>query len=476
MAATRKARCDKCDGKEVGLTVAGKYRKHANADGGECFNSGRFPPDGAESVPWRARCLNCGKQAPTKDGRFLPHTYTSPSNGKKIQCPSSGQELTKREADSATGTESPPISSRAVSGSEPTPTAETGESAPTAEPALPPSDTTPETPTASAAATGDAPSCESSTPEPSTNPDGPKPSESRAEPEIGFTVAGDPWPEIRWPDPPGDEQLPLDLTTPAAIEADFQRPAATSHKPKPVMSELGQRIAEQVKTIFFNHVQQGRSSQKKLGPSEIGYACDRRLVMKMLGWTPVNLGGDGWAAFVGTCIHAGFAEMFQAASGQSGRYAVELSLDFPSHNVPHGTTDLFDRVMCLALDWKAMGDWSLSHLKSDGAPPHYRVQVQTYAYGASIRGEKVKDVAIVALPRTDSTLDQLWVWTEPFDPSIGRDALARVDRLADWAFDGNPDPVAKAKAAAVDTSDCRYCPFYQPRAGEIRLGGGCPGK
>lgn len=254
------------------------------------------------------------------------------------------------------------------------------------------------------------------------------------------------------------------------------------------MTDLGAEIAARLKEMFFNYGNRrdegNRSAQQTLGPSEIGTPCDRRLAMSLLRIPPVNPGGDGWAAFVGTCVHVGLADMLTWANADTGRYAVEVPLTFPSAYVPRGTGDLLDRVLLLFSDHKAMGKWSLNKLKSKGPLDTYRVQVQIYAYGARQRGEKVEHVAIIGWPRDQPTLEDLYVWTEPYDPKIARDALERVDRIAK-VVESKRSAIAEMDPQTMSDSDvagsfpiaddCRYCPYHLPGANSLE-GGGCNGK
>lgn len=274
----------------------------------------------------------------------------------------------------------------------------------------------------------------------------------------------------------------------------FSQPAKNARvmtQAKP-MTELGKRVTSELKQMFFQYNNRksddNRSAQAHLGPSEIGTDCDRRLAMSLLRVDPVNPGGDSWAAFVGTCVHAGLAEMFQWADGDTGRYAVEVPLKFPSLLVPRGTGDLLDRTLLLFIDHKAMGQWSLDKLKTDGPSNTYRVQVHTYAYGARIRGDMVNSVGIVGWPRDKGSLDDLYVWTEDYNPAIARDALERVDRIAARAKELSqplhPDgqwsalnPLEVAAEFPFDKSDCKYCPFHMPGAKALKEGGvGCNGR
>jgi hypothetical protein len=258
----------------------------------------------------------------------------------------------------------------------------------------------------------------------------------------------------------------------------FNQPARVEPVLEIPMTDLGREIAARVKETFYAYGNRpssdNRSAQVHLGPSEIGTPCDRRLAMSLLRIPAVNTGGDGWAAFVGTCVHAGLAEMFMWADAGSGRYSVETPLEFPSVLVPRGTGDLLDRVLCVFVDHKAMGKWSLNKLRTQGPSLTYRVQVHTYAYGAKRRGEKIRHVAIIAWPREGSTLDDLYVWTEPYDRTVAEKALKRVERIARDLPENCPPGEAALRAAQFDTAaDCSYCPHHL--SGSKDLKHGCSG-
>ncbi|WP_150187503.1 hypothetical protein [Streptomyces venezuelae] len=261
----------------------------------------------------------------------------------------------------------------------------------------------------------------------------------------------------------------------------FSQPGAVEPAAAAVpMTVQGEQIAARLKEMFYAYTNRtDRSTQTTLGPSEIGSPCDRRIAMSLLRIAPVNPGGDNWASFVGTCVHTGLADMFLWADAGQGRYAVETPLQFPSVHVPRGTADLLDRTLVMVADHKAMGRWSLDKLKTQGPSPTYRVQVHVYAYGMRLKGEAVDHVALVAWPREASSLDDLYVWTEPYDPAIARDALARVDRIAETterlSTGENAIPALEvASYFAVNSESCRFCPWFAP--GDPTMKRGCPGR
>lgn len=277
--------------------------------------------------------------------------------------------------------------------------------------------------------------------------------------------------------PKFDRPAPVEVEQPPL----FDRPAQT-HKPgKGVvpMTPLGLEICARLKEMFHAYSNRmDRNQQQTLGPSEIGTPCDRRIALSLMRYPPVNPGGDNWASFVGTCGHSGLEDMFLWADAGSGRYAPEVKLLFPSPHVPTGTTDLIDRILLCVLDHKFMGDWSLGKLRTEGPSQTYRVQAHTYAYGAAMRGEKVKHVAIVGWPRTKGNLDDLYVWTEEYNPGVARNAIKRVDDIAKAIGPMAPDgewSAARGEDFPIDNSDCTYCPFYMKNAAQSK-GGVCNGR
>lgn len=297
-------------------------------------------------------------------------------------------------------------------------------------------------------------------------------------------------PAPRFTQPEQPEQPPLlDNETARSFaglppSASFSQPAGRrSEAPAVEMTDLGKELTARLKEMFYAYdnrrTSDNRSAQATMGPSEMGTPCDRRLALSLMRMPAVNPGGDGWAAFVGTCIHAGLEGMFLWANAGTGRFAVEQRLEFDSRFVPKGTTDLIDRVLFMVDDHKCQGRWSRNKLKSTGPSTTYRVQAHVYAHGARKKGERVEHVAIFSWPRDESTLDDLYVWTEPYNPSIVKDAFERVERIGAYVEEHvDADTPVETKALLSQSfnvaDDCRFCPFYLPNAESIM--DGCSGK
>lgn len=258
---------------------------------------------------------------------------------------------------------------------------------------------------------------------------------------------------------------------------------------KEAMGDEGKERAARFKEIFYSYNNRrssdNRSAQTTLGPSEIGYECDRRLAMSLMGVEPVNPGGDGWAAWLGTQGHTGLDAMFTWASANSGRFLTETRVRFESQYVPHGTADLFDRVLSDVGDFKFLGEYSLKKMIQNGPPEHYQIQLHVYGLGMELLGEKVRTVTLYGLPRAGSSLDGMYVWSVPYDRKKAKAALERVEKIAadvgrmygQAAVDGS-GPTSRMDAAAEfptgPAAECRFCPFHLKSDKEMRRG--CPGK
>jgi hypothetical protein len=465
--------CHACK-KQVTATKNQRYRSHSDGDGEPCeMSSAEIPehvlaqPVGVDDAPDVPRegvdfavCPQCGRKVKlTRLGYFEPHDTTMKGGDR---CEVSGVR-----AKNARRTETV-----ALPGDEP----------------LPPSAAVPEVkdsarPAANrglALPAGSSASTETSSPESATT------SKPSPEPAPAGTTSSDA-PSSSSDDataPEGPFQLAPNLDD--KILQPFSHilqptPAPLRVKLADAMSDDAKAAATRFREIFFSYSNRrssdNRSAQKTMGPSEIGYECDRRLAMSLMGIERVNPGGDGWAAWIGTQGHRGLEEMFTWASANSGRFATEMRLEFPSKLVPKGTADILDRVLGELGDFKFMGEYSLKKLIQQGPPPHYRVQAHVYGLGATLAGEKIRRVAIYGLPRAGSSLDGMYVWTEKFDKKLAEAALDRVERISgeiDRLYGGAEHSQMDAAAEFSTADECRYCPFHLK--GDKEMKRGCPGK
>lgn len=250
------------------------------------------------------------------------------------------------------------------------------------------------------------------------------------------------------------------------------------------MTPEGKAIADWIKEVYWLTTNRApRTQQVNLGPSELGDPCDAKLVRRLLHLTPGNHGGnDGWAATVGTAGHAWLADALEAYDSGRGRFLVEHKITIPSELGDEwevrGTLDLFDRLKKAVIDHKFQGEAALDRLRETGEPGEkYRIQLHIYGYGLQLQGEDVQTVALIAWPRTEGSLKKLFVWTEPFNADLAREALARRDTLLARVLqvgsdEGKITDLLKSTDIAP-SSLCGYCPFYRPYA--MNVLDGCRG-
>lgn len=222
-----------------------------------------------------------------------------------------------------------------------------------------------------------------------------------------------------------------------------------------------------------------RNLQVHLGPSEIGVACDRQVVGKLVGFPKTNHVVDPWPSIVGTAIHTWMDTTFQAENKRIGweRWLPERKVTpHPSHA---GTSDLYDAQNFTVVDHKNLGESSMAKLRRPEGPPiHYQFQLKLYARGYRNLGLRVDRIAIVGWPRTSSSLDGAYVWEHlltPADDQQLEQLFQRMEWRNQWAGAINNGLARLSDVPAMPDSEvCYHCPFYRPQS--ARDGGpGCPG-
>jgi hypothetical protein len=472
--------CPDCR-KNITPTKNDRYRSHTDGEGEPCpMSSDAIPAHILENGPVDVkapadvpvagvdyqRCPNCDRRVRlTRLGYFDLHQTTLRGEDR---CPVSGVRAAHaRKIDDL------PLPSLDETSTD----AATESTAPNAAPAAnAESDESWESPSGSAPAASSGASTATSSPESVTTPEPSMRPETEPSPPDPFSLGTrlsdrfhQPWSPFLQPTE-WKEPKPVFLQPP-----EYNGPV----KPAP-MGDLAKELATKIKETFYSYSNRktadNRSAQVTLGPSEIGTPCDRRLAMTLMGIPAVNPGGDGWAAFVGTCGHVGMGEIYEFADAGTGRYAVEMRVNLGNPLVPKGTSDLLDRRDGTIVDWKFMGKYSLDKFRLNGPSDTYRIQAHTYGYGAELSGEKVKNVAVVGLPRAGGSLDEMHVWTEKYDKKVALAALKRVEDI-------NRETLAQGKGVRPDmeiaatfpvADDCRYCPFHLPK--DVGFTRGCPGK
>lgn len=178
---------------------------------------------------------------------------------------------------------------------------------------------------------------------------------------------------------------------------------------------------------------QPRSLQKRIGPSEIGTPCDHCLAAKLAGWQPTQQ-GIPWASTVGTAIHSlleDFVWNHQLGQEPPYRYYTEQTVtvgQIGGQDIT-GSIDLLDVAVGATVDYKCVAKTSLQKYKREGPSQTYRVQAHLYAKGANAAGIKTDTVSICFLPRASNNFYERHWWSEPYNPQIAEDALARANQL-----------------------------------------------
>lgn len=180
-----------------------------------------------------------------------------------------------------------------------------------------------------------------------------------------------------------------------------------------------------------------RSLQKAIGPSELGTTCAHCLAAKLAGWTKRE--SPAWLPFVGTCVHEHMERLFDRMDDNTPELVERWRAEYQV-TVGHlhgleggmdvtGSIDLWDRKTHSTVDWKVVGNTTLTKVRAHGVSQQYRVQASLYGIGLEREGEPVERSCIYFLPRNKATLRQALPVEMRFDPKPGVWALARAQLL-----------------------------------------------
>lgn len=125
-----------------------------------------------------------------------------------------------------------------------------------------------------------------------------------------------------------------------------------------------------------------------------------------------------------------------------------------------------------------LGTTSMTKLRQHGAPRHYFVQTLLYARGFQALGLPVQRVALIAWPRTRSTLDDMYVWehviTEEDQRFLDGVIAPELAYRKQWAAALLTGAAQLTDVPFDPSDDCHFCPMYRPAS--ARDGApGCPG-
>lgn len=241
--------------------------------------------------------------------------------------------------------------------------------------------------------------------------------------------------------------------------------------------DIGQVLAERIGQLITDTAANSpRSTQRRIGPSEVGEPCERKLTYKMYDW-PVSAGdSDPIASVIGTGFHTWMEDAFAQRNAQ-GRYKIEEKVTvrqgYTEDATLAGSSDLYDRTTGTVFDWKLTGTSSLDNYRRKGPGDQYRIQAHLYGLGQENAGEQPKRVAIVFVARYHEL--RIHVWTEEYQRQIALDAIARLDRIRQRLMDLDPEttPANWAQIPTSDDAKCRFCEWFRPGSTDPTTG--CPG-
>lgn len=216
-----------------------------------------------------------------------------------------------------------------------------------------------------------------------------------------------------------------------------------------------------------------RTLQKEIGPSEVGMPCTHCLAAKLAGWEQTEQGVP-WLTFVGRAVHEALSNIF--ISHEADRNATHTGgIEWLSEQrvtggwilsepVP-GSCDLFHVPSGTVVDFKVVGAPALRRARS-GPTQTYRYQGHTYGQGWANAGYQVDTVAILYLPRNAVSLGSAVRWHEPFDPTVATEAFERASHLQMQLNALRPlgDDVVNGWITGLDRDpDCFDCSRYPDR-------------
>lgn len=239
--------------------------------------------------------------------------------------------------------------------------------------------------------------------------------------------------------------------------------------PDLTISELGSIIGDAI----TNHP---RSQQVRIGPSEIGQPCPRRLAYKLLG-QPEKPSDPAWLPTIGTAVHAWLEDALAVDNARwtqacgHPRWYLEQRVNVGTINGTDitGSADVYDRVTATVIDWKIVGPTTLKKYKAKGPGDQYRTQAHSYGRGFQRAGLPVDRVMIAFLPR-NAGLDGAYYWHEPYDEQVALDALERANGIA---LATNALGHAVIEQLPSVESYCAHCPYLN--RGSTNPASGCPG-
>ena len=219
------------------------------------------------------------------------------------------------------------------------------------------------------------------------------------------------------------DAIPVDIPPMTQSAPDMGKPPVTP-KTKIGTVEEPQLWPEIRQLIEADIANAPRELQREIGPSELGTDCVHCLAAKLAGWPERR--SPGWRPFIGTCVHEHFEQMFRELNRDPAHQFLYTSEDNVTELVERwrseyrvtvgrlqglhggydvtGSIDLWDRKTRSTIDWKIVGNTTVTKVKAHGPSQQYRVQASLYGMGLQNEGERVERNCIYFLPRNKTSL------------------------------------------------------------------------
>lgn len=241
-------------------------------------------------------------------------------------------------------------------------------------------------------------------------------------------------------------------------------------------------LKDQLSVVIQAHQQRHpRGHQVRIGPSEIGDPCDRRIGYRIAGTTAVSRPRDVWPSTVGVAVHTWLQEAFDTWSAETNTQEWLTEKTLHIEDFVEGHSDLYSTHFQTVIDWKTMGPDVMRKTRKEGPDPGYVIQAQVYGYGYEQAGFPVSRVALACLPRA-GWLKDMYLWVAPYERLVALNALNRLSGIATQIL--SLDILTEShghrweQVTATPSDRCGWCPMYDPNRDPDRGADehGCPGR
>lgn len=207
---------------------------------------------------------------------------------------------------------------------------------------------------------------------------------------------------------------------------------------------------------LFSITERGR--QTEIGVSEVGMACTRCLLRKLANVEKEQLIGS-WRAQLGTYVHDALAKEFESRYGSSV-VLVESKLIIHEYKslLLKGSCDVFfpNNGKGLVVDWKIVGDDTLSEVAAGRVKQQYVTQINLYAWGFEQLGHSIDQVAVMFLPANKGNLSRDAVpYSMPYNRTLALEALAKLEHYIDLAEEIGWDELLRRTPPLPGCLSCR---------------------